>query len=171
MGGNDTKNTSRPLTASEMQDRYQVALQNIQPNYEIYKGPQYESMSNGDYDRLEESIVKSRTAPIDYAWDARSKSINQSMADRGLWSSGQVDKKLDETYAQDFLPQYTQAGAEAATQRYNLQAQDIAGKNAFALDNAKTAYESKWRDEDYKAGLWNNTGGIISTGNSSGWSI
>lgn len=171
MGGNDTTNTSMPLTSAQMAKRYQTALANINPTYADYNAPTYQGLANGDYDALEQSLYNSQASALDKAWGTRSKDMTQSMADRGLWSSGQVDKALNQTYGEEFLPQYQQAANSAAAQRYQLQSGDLAAQNQFNLANAQQQYDADWRENDYKAGLWNNTGGVLSSGSSSGWSI
>lgn len=171
MGDNSSSQYSMPLTAKQMAARYQTALDNINPTYTSYNAPTYQGLSGGDYDALEQSLYGSQATALDKAWANRSEQMNQSMADRGLWASGQVDKALNDTYSDEFLPQYQQAAQSAAAQRYQLQASDLASQNAFNQANAQQEYESGWRPLDYKAGLWNNTGGVISSGSSSGWSI
>ena len=206
------------------------------------------TMSGGDYDRLEQSMVASRTAPLERAWSLRKQDIDQSMADRGIWASGAPVQVQQEEFEQSFLPAYTQAGAEAATQRYGAQANELqalnqfalsranetnqfnladtaaqnqyqlsrageenqfglsnaAAQNQFALSKANEAnqfglsntanqnqynlsragmlneanmteqdreYQAKWRPLDFAQGLYNNTGGVISSSSGGGWSI
>lgn len=171
MGDNTSSTTSMPLTSSQMAKRYQTALSNINPEYQQYEAPTYQGLSGGDYDALEQSLYNSQATALDKAWNTRSQDMTQSMADRGLWNSGQVDKALNQTYGEEFVPQYQQAASNAAAQRYQLQAGDLSNQNQFNLTNAQQNYEDDWRKLDYQAGLWNNTGGVISSGNSSGWSI
>jgi hypothetical protein len=187
MGGNDSKSESKPLSGAERADAYNYgsasiantvrnsgafnAANQLDTNQLGYTSPTYESLNNGDYNALEQSIINSRTAPLDTAWNKYKESENQQMADRGLWSSGMPIKEQQKYYAENFLPAYQQAGADAATQRYTMQQSDLTAKNAAAIDAAQKEYEAKWRPLDYAQGLYNQTGGVMSSGTSSGWSI
>jgi hypothetical protein len=136
-----------------------------------YTAPEYKALNNGDYNALEQNIIQSRTAPLDEAWRKSRETINQDAADRGLWSSGVPIKNEQDFYAQNFLPAYQQAGADAAVQRYTMQQQDLQNQNSANMENAQRQYESPWRFLDYGQGLYNQTGGVVSSGGSSGWSI
>jgi hypothetical protein len=191
MGGNDSTSSSRPLNAKERAAAYQAGIKNIgdstgnsglfslgnDGNYTLdtsglaYNAPAYNQLDNGDYASLEKNIVASRTAPLDEAWRKAQETMNQDASDRGLWSSGMPIKNEQDYYAQNFLPAYQQAGADAAIQRYTMQQQDLQGQNAQNMANAQQNYESKYRPLDYLQGLYNGTGGVISSGGSTGWSI
>ena len=171
MGSSGSSNTSRPLTADERLDSYNAGMGAIKPEYAYYEKPTMQTLSDQDYNKLEQSIVDSRTAPLDRAWQLERDSINQEMADRGLWSSGVPAQAMQKRYEDAYIPQFKAAGAEAATQRYGMQANELAQINQANLDTASKEYESKFRPLDYQAGLWNNTSGVISSGSSGGWSI
>lgn len=183
MGSNDSSSSSRPLTGAERADAYNSGSYMIglsttpeapylgPHSFSAYQAPTLERLKNGDYNALEQSIVDSRTAPLNRAWDLERKTINQDMADRGLWSSGIPVQAMQKRFEEAYLPQFQQAGADAATQRYNLQANELAQMNQYAMDNAAKNYESKWRPLDYTAGIYNNTGGAISSSSGGGWSI
>lgn len=133
-----------------------------------FQAPEYQGF--GDYDQLEENILSSRYAPIDRARDMAREDFNQSASDRGIWSSGlalEGEMDIDERFA----PQYSAAGADAAVQRYGMEAQDLAQQNQYGLSAADMEYQSRWRPADYLSGIWNQTGGTISSGSSGGWSI
>jgi hypothetical protein len=136
-----------------------------------YDAPEYQALEGGDYDALERNIITSRTAPLDEAWRKSRETINQDAADRGLWSSGVPIKNEQDFYAQNFIPAYQQAGADAAVQRYGMQQQDLQNRNSANMENAQREYEAPWRFLDYGQGLYNQTGGVLSSGGSSGWSI
>ncbi len=137
-----------------------------------YTPQEYQGMGNGDYNALEQSIIASRQAPLDHAWKVRSDQIAQDAADKGLWASGvpmQIQRREFDT---NFTPAYLQAGAEAATQRYGLQSQDMAARNAFNQSEEQRRLDATYRPMDFLQGLYNGTGGVISSSsNSGGWSI
>jgi hypothetical protein len=185
MGGNDSTSNSRPLTADERAAAYNAGISSmgntlgsgylnngsLNTSGLTYQTPTYQSLGDGDYDAYQKSIYDSTANNLDTTWKNRSADINQSMADRGLWSSGVAEQVLNDDYNENWLPQYTQAANNAATTRYQLQAQDLANQNTFNTNQAEQEYNSKWRPLDYAQGLYNGTGGVISSSNSTGWSI
>lgn len=191
MGDNSTSSTSTPLTGEQREAIYSFARKNLQnemPGPDAYQAPTMAStrgpqtLSNGDYNRLEENIRNSKYSGLDRAWDQRKSDINQDAADRGIWASGVPTQVMAEEYRTNFAPQYAAAASDAATQRYALQsgenkdvnAYDLNAANqinAFNLNRADKAYESKWRRADYNQGLWNQTGGAVSSSSGGGWSI
>jgi len=127
-----------------------------------YQTPTYERLGDGDYSRVSEGL----NATTQRQQDLALKANDQAMADRGIYTSLNALRSNDttrETYAPRF------AANDATVMQ--MKAQDIAGANAAAQDAAKQKYEASWRPADYKAGLWNGTGGVISSGSSGGWSI
>ena len=77
---------------------------------------------------------------------------------------------------------YTAAGAEAAAQRYGMQsqeqqflnqltAQEAARETAYRQAEAQQQFASQWAPLEYLMGLYNQTGGAISSGKSSGMNI
>jgi len=133
-----------------------------------YQSPEFKTLTGGDYDRLEQNIVASRTAPLERAWSLRKGDINQEMSDRGLWSSGAPIQQQGKEFEQSFLPAYQQAGAEAAAQRYGMQADETMKGNAFASEEANRAYNSKWRVPEFIGSAWSGNQGQVSHGSQSG---
>lgn len=176
MGSNSTESKSTPVSPEQRAATYQQGIKNISESqnampWAAYEAPNRETLSGGDYNRLEQNIVTSRMAPIQSAMDRRFRDIDQSMSDRGLYTSGLPDQAKNRVMAENFLPAITQAGAEAATQRYGMQSAENQAGNTFNLENAKQKYDSDWRPKEYLQGLWNGTGGTISSSTGGGWSI
>jgi hypothetical protein len=154
------------------------------PEYQVegyqQAGP-YFQLGGGDYNRLEDSIVASRMAPLDYAQGKERERTDAELNKRGIFNSGAaVQAQGDVT--DRFLPQYTQAGAEAATQRYGLEANDLSGLNqfrandanaynAYNLTNADKRYTANKNNLDYLARLWEGTGGQTSGSSGFGQSV
>lgn len=179
MGSNSTKSDSKPLTAEERTEAYNAGMSNINPQYAEYEAPDqqgYERLTM-DYDALQGDLTKGYTAGLDYAKNKDTEGVNNDLAKRGVWSSGLSQRALENVNA-TYAPQYARAGADATNARYGLQMQDlsmynqgVANQNATKMQVADKQYESKWRPADYAAGIWNGTGGVVSSSNSSGWSI
>jgi|GEM_PF-6961329 len=207
-GGSQGGTTSKPLTGAERADAYNHGINSIgnttmfnQPYYQ-YESPDYvqsniydpgnaSQMANGDYDRLEQSIVQSRTAPLLAAYGTQSQRLDSDLAKRGIYSSGAATQAQNDLTT-SFLPQLTQAGADAAAQRYGMQQQDLnsmnqynlaragqltsAGQaesqqaNSFNMENANRNMASAWKPAEFGLGLYNNTGGTVSSGGG-GWNF
>jgi hypothetical protein len=167
MGSQDSKSSSAPVDAATRLDTYNKGTQAIQSdtsNYggEGYNAPVYERLGEGDYRRVSEGLNAGTTRQQQLALEAN----DQAMADRGIYSSLNA-LRSNASVREGYAPQF--AANDAAV--VQMKAQDIAGANAAAQDAAKQKYEASWRPADYKAGLWNGTGGVISSGSSGGWSI
>lgn len=178
-GGGSNTTTSTPLTGPQRAELYAYGMNSMGQSLPAlgamaqYNTPAYQGLANGDYDRLEQNIVTSRTAPLYAAYQTQSGQLDSDLAKRGIWSSGaavQAQNDLTNSY----LPQLTQAGAEAANQRYALQQQDLSSKNAFNMENANRQYNAQWTPFDKAMGVWNGTGGTVSTSSGSsggGWNF
>lgn len=57
-----------------------------------------------------------------------------------------------------------------AAQQQNNQANATA-QNTWNADQTQKQYDAKWRPMDYLQGLWNGTGGSVSSSTGGGWSI
>jgi len=127
-----------------------------------YQAPTIERMGEGDYAKVQAGLE----APIQRQQDLALRQNDQAMSDRGIYTSLNALRSNDST-REAYAPQF--AGTAVTTA--NLKAGDISAANQAAMENANRQYESKWRPADYKAGIWNGTGGTISSGGTSGWSI
>lgn len=167
MGSQESKSQSAPVDAATRLDTYNKGTQAIKgdtSNYggESYVAPTYERLGEGDYNTVREGLNAGTTRREALALKAN----DQAMSDRGIFTSLNALRSNDST-REAFNPQFAANDAEVV----RMKAQDIAGANAAAQDAAKQRYEASWRPADYKAGLWNGTGGVISSGTSGGWSI
>lgn len=192
MGDNSTSSTSRPLTAAERNELYATGMGNMNAHVtkamntgtdeaETFDPGAAKQLANGDYDALERSIVDSRMAPLSRAMALERDRSDADVAKRGLFSSG-IGVRAQGDVTERFAPTIAQAGADAATQRYNLQASDLNNANQYNVGRAtlmntvagqrKTDQRNNaWRPAEYMQGMWNGTGGVVSQGSGGGWSI
>jgi superfamily II DNA helicase RecQ len=119
-------------------------------------------MGEGDYARVRDGL----NATTERQQSTALRANDQDAADRGIFTSLNALRLKNDT-REAYAPQF--AANDATT--VQMKAQDVAGANTAAMENANRVYESKWRPADYKAGLWNGTGGVVSSGTSGGWSI
>lgn len=191
MGDNSTSSTSRPLTAEERAQLYNKFLdsagwdfnngRNFQEDAPVYDPGEAKTMTNGDYNRLEQNIVESRMAPIDRAMQLERQRTDSDVAKRGLFSSG-IGLKAQNDVTERFAPSIAQAGADAATQRYGAQQKEIGDLNQYNMgrntmlntvagQRVDARRNAAWRPAEYLQGVWNGTGGVVSSGTGGGWSI
>lgn len=150
-------------------------------NAPMYESPDFvqlgvpQTLSGGDYDRLEQSIVNSRWAPLQRYEALDRQRLDEDLNRRGIYTSG-VAAEAQNDLSERYLPQYTAAGAEAAAQRYGLQsnenqmvnalaAQEAAAANAFNLENANRDYSSKWAPLQWLQQLYAGTAGNVGANN------
>jgi hypothetical protein len=149
------------------------------PEYTSAGGPR--TLGDGDYDRLEQSMLTSRTEPLKYALSQAQSGVNDDAAKRGVWSSG-LAMRSENDLAARFAPQLRAAAADASTARYAAEAGDnsavnqfnlteAAAKNAYDMENANRRYSSQWAPANYLAGIYNGTGGAVSSGSGGGWNF
>jgi hypothetical protein len=209
-GAQSSKGKARPLNAKERSQIFDAAMYNVSrgvgaidptmsrdewakagrpnPEYAQYESPDYvdpgeaRTINGGDYDRLEQALYDKQATGLDNLWGRRRQEVDQSMADRGLWSSGMGEQTASKMFSEEFAPQYRMAQSDATAQRYGLQQNEQNALNQYALssaqlanaaksDNALKEYESKWRPFDYAAQLWSGTSGQKSNQSSSGFNF
>jgi len=88
-----------------------------------------------DYEALMNSITAARTAPLNRYETLQREALDEDLSRRGIWASP-VSAAAQNDLTEAFLPQYEQAGAEAATQTYNLMAQELARLSDYGLTAA-----------------------------------
>jgi hypothetical protein len=149
------------------------------PSYQ-YTSP-FMSLSGGDYDALQNSIYSGATAGLkQYENDARG-SIDQSLSNRGIWSSG-IAQAAQNDLTDSLADTYAQAGANATAQRYGLQSQELGMQNAFNqaesqfgnqfnMSNAGQDFASQWAPLEFLAQLWNGTSGIVQSSKGSSFDM
>lgn len=175
LGGNTSNSNqqSRSLTAGERQSIYNQAMSNINtPGANAYVAPTQKTLSRGDYGALQQSLTDGYTAPLDYAKGKDIQNFNNSAGAKGIWSSG-LAVKGENDINQGYAGQYAKAGADATAKRYDLQSAENSQGNAMGLETALQRYNAAWRPADFRSGVWNGTGGTVSSGGSSsmGFSI
>lgn len=146
-----------------------------------YNQTNIERMNGGDYDKLEQNLIESRTAPLNYALQKAQSGVDENAAKRGVWSSGLAIQSQNDL-ADKFAPQLRAAAADASAARYGMQQADInsanqlnqtnaAQKNSFEMENANRKYNQSWTGLNYLKDLYNGTGGTISSGSGGGWNF
>lgn len=167
MGSNSSGQSSRPLTAEERKAAYDAGVSAIGSTDTsrfggTYQAPTYERLGTGDYEQLRSGLNASTERQQNLAL----RDSNQDASDRGIYTSLNA-LRLNNDVRERYAPVF--AGNDATVMQ--MKAQDVAGANTAAMENANRKYESTWRPSDYLAGIYNNTGGAVSSGGSSGWSI
>lgn len=157
--------SSRPLTAKERLAAYNAGTNAIQGTDTsqfggTYEAPVHERLGGGDYEALRSGLNASTERQQDLAL----RDSDQDASDRGIYTSLNA-LRLNNDVRERYAPVF--AGTDATVAQ--MRAGDIESANAAAMENANRRYESSWRGADYLSGLYNNTGGSVSS--SGGWSI
>lgn len=178
MSMGSSSSSSKPLTGPQRQAVFNSGISSvksampwIQSQNLSYESPTAQTLTGGDYDALQNNLYNSQATALDSQWAKQKDSINQDMADRGLYTSGIGAQAENKIFSRDYLPAYQQAASNAASQRYALQAQENESANNMALTNAAQNYASSWAPYEYLMGLYNQTGGTISTSSSMNFGI
>lgn len=169
-GSQGSSQTTRPLTPQEMQGYYNQAMSNlstVMPNGSAYVAPMQQTLTGGDYDRLQSDTLKGYTAGLDYAKSKDIEGVNQNLANRGIWSSGLADKAVQDREVA-FAPQYAAAGAQSTQAGLTAKQAELTQGNQMAMANAAAKNEAAWRPADYLGQLWGMGKASSSTGSSYG---
>jgi hypothetical protein len=166
MGSNGSTSASTVIPGWVRADTYNQAASALSKDATAYggdyKAPAIERLGEGDYSKVRDGLNASTTRQQDLGLQAS----DQAMSDRGIYTSLNA-LRANNDVRERYAPQF--AANDATTMQ--MKATDIAGVNAANMENANRTYDASWRPADYKAGLWNGTGGTVSSGNSGGWSI
>lgn len=189
-GGSESKSTSKPLTGRERASIFNWGMNSVQSGQNSgvfqdtdYNAPQYQqsnyqAMNDGDYDAYEQALYDSQVAGLDQYEQRSRENVDQDAANRGIWSSG-VAMQNQNDLTDAFADNYQSAGANAAAQRYQMQQQDLQNQNNYNMNNAamenqfnqntaQQEYASQWAPLEYLMGMYNQTGGAVSSSKSSG---
>lgn len=98
------------------------------------ESPEYQRMSDGDYEALQKALYDGSTAGLKTQETNWRDQSNQSMANRGIWSSGMAERSQNDI-TDKLADTYARAGANAVTTRYGMQQQDLQGLNSYNLAN------------------------------------
>jgi hypothetical protein len=99
---------------------------------QMYDPGAAQTLTGGDYNRLEQQLAQSRLAGLGTQRQLDTEAMNQSLADRGIWSSG-IAARAENDLSGKYADIQDRALAEAANQRYALQAQELGNLNQYAL--------------------------------------
>lgn len=92
-------------------------------------------LAGGDYNKLEQSILESRTAPLDYAFKKAQAGVDNDAAKRGVWSSGLAIQSQHDLVDR-FAPELRAAAADANTARIGAEQADNNAMNTFNMSRA-----------------------------------
>lgn len=186
----NSQSSSAPLDPLSRAITFQYGNNAIQNAAANMNAPQYTSsgyvdpgafkaLQNGDYEALQESLLKGSTAALDRQKMLDSQNVDSDLAKRGIYSSGLAVRAQGDNNER-YAPSYAQAAANAVNQRYAMQQSDLNNYNQYNLatagarntwnaNDAAQKYQSAWAPLNYLTGLWNGTGGQVSKNSSVGY--
>ncbi|WP_243358576.1 hypothetical protein [Fundidesulfovibrio terrae] len=128
------------------------------PSYKTYgpSAPQYKGFDGGDYDRYELSVRNPGEQAAQRAYDSAKRDLADAYSSRGMYGSSQYTRQMDTQVNRSYMDALSNNAANAATQRYNFQAQDqqYAQQQAMAEWQARMQENSAANQMDYNA--WAN---------------
>lgn len=105
------------------------------PNYQLSAGnaPQYKGLMGGDYDALQQSLQKPGEISAQNAYNTGNRNLNNAMGGRGLYGSSIMAQQANEGLNREYMNALAANAANAAAQRYGMQATDLQNQNQFGL--------------------------------------
>ena len=103
------------------------------PNYQYTAGnaPTYQGLMGGDYDKLQQALTTPGQIAAQNAYNTSSRDLNNAMGGRGLYGSSIMGTQANEGLNREYMNAMATNSANAAAQRYGMQASDLANKNQF----------------------------------------
>jgi len=108
-------------------------------------------LAGGDYDRLEQSIIESRLAPLRQFEQRQREALDQSLADRGIYSSG-LAVEAQNDLSRELAPTISQAANEAVTTRYGFEQGDNQSANRYQLGRSGILTDFNKHKDQYQLG-------------------
>jgi hypothetical protein len=93
--------------------------------------PTYQGLMGGDYGRLESALAQSGAIAAQNAFNQGSQALNSAMSGRGMYGSSIMSNQANQGLNREFMNALATNAAQAAAQRYGLEASDLASKNTF----------------------------------------
>ena len=173
-GGGKQKSSSSTtmLTPQEQESYYNRGLQNFGSAIpqDVYAAPEQQTLTGGDYTKLQNEMLKGYTAGLDYSKAKNLESFNNSAGAKGIWSSG-LALKGEQDITEGYNPAYAAAGGQATQAALGAKQNELSEGNQMAMTNAALLDASKWKKADFLSGLWTAGKGSNSKSSSSAWNF
>lgn len=128
------------------------------PSYQTYgqAAPRYQGFNGGDYDRYELSVRNPGEQAAQRAYDSARRNLADAYSANGMYGSSQFTRQMDDQVNRSYMDALSTNAANAATQRYNFQAQDqqYAQQQAMAEWQARMQENSAVNQMHYN--VWQN---------------
>jgi len=120
---------------------YQKYAVGTDPSYRTYAqdAPRYKGFQDGDYDRYELSLKAPGERAAKQAYETAKRDLTDAYSSRGLYGSSQFTRQMDDQAAGTYMDTLADNAANAATQRYNFQADD----QRFAQQQDMSAWQAR----------------------------
>jgi hypothetical protein len=144
--------TKAPTTQGYMSYTPNQPMQTVQtPNYKLNSAaptwqnftPQtsqvnqnYQGLMNGDYAALQQALQQPGEIAARRAYETGQTNLTNQMGGRGLYGSSIMANQARTSLDQPYMDTLASNAANAATQRYGMQATDLQNQNQFGMQQA-----------------------------------
>jgi hypothetical protein len=103
------------------------------PNYQLNsaKVPTYQGLMGGDYNAYQNAMTVPGKIAAENAYNTASRDLNNTMGGRGLYGSSIMATQANEGLNREYMNAQAVNAANAAANRYGMQATDLQNQNAF----------------------------------------
>jgi hypothetical protein len=123
-----------PSTQSYMNYTPNQPMAQVQtPNYQLNsaKLPQYQGLMGGDYNAYQQAMTVPGQIAAQNAYQTANRDLNSTMGGRGLYGSSIMATQANEGLNREYINAQAINAANAAANRYGMQATDLQNQNAF----------------------------------------
>ena len=169
-GKSKSSSSTTMLTPQEQESYYNRALQNFggEIPQDVYAAPEQQTLTGGDYTKLQDDMFKGYTAGLDYSKGKDLETFNNSAGAKGIWSSG-LALKGEQDINEGYNPAYAAAGGQATQAALGAKQNELSEGNQMALTNAALLDASNWKKADFLSNLWTAGKGSNSQSSGSSW--
>lgn len=169
-GKQKSSSSTTQLTPQEQEAYYKQGLQNFGSAIpqDAYVAPEQQTLTGGDYTKLQDDMFKGYTAGLDYSKGRDLENFNNSAGAKGIWSSG-LALKGEQDITEGYNPAYAAAGGQATQAALGAKQNELSQGNQMAMTNAALLDASKWKKADFLSNLWQAGKGSNSKSSGSGW--
>ena len=93
----------------------------------------YKGLMGGDYEALQQALAQPGQIQAQNAYNTANRNLNDTMGGRGLYGSSIMSTQANEGLNREYMNALSTNAANAAAQRYGMQATDLQNQNQFGM--------------------------------------
>ena len=128
------------------------------PSFNTYAqaAPQYAGFNGGDYDRYELSLRNPGEQAANRAYETAKRDLTDAYSANGMYGSSQFTRQMDNQANRSYMDTLSNNAANAASQRYNFQAQDMRYANQQAMTEWQARLNENQAANQMDYNVWQN---------------